>query len=135
VVCSVVTPTALCSTLIFSQPEPLSRSLYFVSDNNQQQHLILISYTMANNLLPHPNDVMAVQHWEQPTDLPQAKSLLGRLCSSITHRARNAFFLPPIQDAECSFAYPHRLVQNGARNIGEFDHLWTRQRHSFLPSS
>ena len=51
---------------------------------------------MANNLLPYPNDGMAVLHWEQPTDLPQAKSLLGlgRLRSSIARRARNAFFHP-----------------------------------------
>jgi len=45
-------------------------------------------------LLPHPQDIMADQQWEQPTDLVQAKNLLGRLRSSITRRARNAFFHP-----------------------------------------
>jgi len=55
---------------------------------------------MANNLrnllrlLPYPQDIMADQQWEQPTDLTQAKNLLGRLRSSITRRARNAFFHP-----------------------------------------
>jgi len=52
---------------------------------------------MANNLLrllPYPHDIMADQHWEQPTDLSQAKNLLGRLRSSITRRAHNAFFHP-----------------------------------------
>jgi len=38
---------------------------------------------MANNLLPNPDDVVAVQLWEQPTDLPDARPLLGRLRSSI----------------------------------------------------
>jgi len=49
---------------------------------------------MTNNLLPNPNYVMAVQHWEQPTDLSQAKHLLGRLLSSITHQARHTYFHP-----------------------------------------
>jgi len=38
---------------------------------------------MANNLLPNPDDVVAVQLWEQPTDLPHTRPLLGRLHSSI----------------------------------------------------
>jgi len=58
---------------------------------------MLVSNTMANtllHLLPDPHHVVADQHWEQPTDLTQAKNLLGRLHSSITRRARNAFFHP-----------------------------------------
>jgi len=52
---------------------------------------------MTNNfsrLLPYPHDIMAVQHWEQPTGLFQAKNLLSWLHSSITRRARTAFFHP-----------------------------------------
>ena len=97
-VCSVVTPAALCSALIFSQPERLSCSICFVSDNKQQQHLsMIVSNTMANNLLgllQCSHDIMADQHWEQPTDLTRAKNLFGRLRSSFTRRARNSFFHP-----------------------------------------
>jgi len=51
------------------------------------------------------------------------------------HSPGPQFFLsPPIQDAERSFVCSHRVVQNGARNVGQFDHMRTCQRHSFLPS-
>ena len=52
---------------------------------------------MANSfsrLLPAPHDIMAAQPWEQPTDLTQAKTLLGRLRSSVTRRACLKFFHP-----------------------------------------
>jgi len=52
---------------------------------------------MANSfsrLLPDPQFLMDAQPWEQPTDLTQAKNLLGRLRSSVTHRARDEFFHP-----------------------------------------
>jgi len=87
---------------------------------------------MANSfsrLLPDPQFLMAAQPWEQPTDLTQAKNLLGWLRSSITRRARNEFFRPKSKIQSVLFAYPHRLVQDGARNSGQFDHIWTRQRH------
>jgi len=116
----------------------LSRSPCFVSDNNQQHHLSSISNTMANRfsrLLPAPHDIMATQPWEQPTDLTQAKDLLSRLCSSIIRRARTEFFHPKSKIQRGSLAYPHRLVQDGARNPGQFDHIWTRQRHPLVPSS
>ena len=45
-------------------------------------------------LLPAPHDIMAAQPWEQPTDLRQAKTLLGKLRSSITRRARLEFVHP-----------------------------------------
>jgi len=56
-----------------------------------------MSNTMANSfsrLLSDPHAIMAAQHWEQPTDITQAKDLLSRLRSSITRRARAKFFHP-----------------------------------------
>jgi len=47
-----------------------------------------------SRLLPDPHDIMAAQHWEQRTDLTQAKDLLSRLHSSITRRACTEFFDP-----------------------------------------
>jgi len=52
---------------------------------------------MANSfsrLLPDPHFLMDAQRLEQPTDLAQAKNLLGWLQSSITRRAHSEFFNP-----------------------------------------
>jgi len=94
---------------------------------------------MANNLLrllPYPHDIMADQHWEQPTDLSQAKNLLGRLRSSITRRARNAFFHPQPKTQNV-LLFAHTVWSKMEQEILDnyFDHMQTRQRHSFLPSS
>ena len=75
---------------------------------------------MANTflrLLPHPHDIMAEQQWEQPTYLSQAKNLLSRLRSSITRRARNAFFHP----------------QPKMQNVLKFTHtIWSKLEQEML---
>jgi len=97
--CSLVAPAAFCSTLIPLTTEPFFHAhlplFLTITNNNIFQCLYPTPWPTAFPVSsPDPQFLMDAQPWKQPTDLTQAKNLLGRLRSSITRRAREEFVRP-----------------------------------------